>query len=431
MIQRFLVLVGCLLLLVPAGCGHRPSLPKPPAVQEVTVAVPIAKEITNYEDFTGRTDAIYTVEVKARVTGYLVKVYFKDGSMVRGPEPLPASVADAVGQAITPLGPDLLAPLPALLFGQTPGDPLYEIDPRPYQADLGKAEGQVERLLGQKKLLDTQVDRYTKLVAKGAASQQDLDEYLGKQAENLGALAAARAQVVYAKLYLSFCTIRAPISGQISRTYIQIGNVINADTTLLTTLVSTDPMYAYFSVEEPIYLRIQKLIASGTIPRPKAVPVRMGLSDDVQRKFPLVGTLDFVNNIIDPLTGTITVRGVFDNLQLILKPGLFARVRVPLEPRHKGLLVAEQAISTDQGQKFLYVVDMENKVHYRRVRVGQMHDGLRAIEEGLQPGERVVVNGLQRVRPGAEVNPQVVDMASLATGANEVRPPVTVKSAKK
>lgn len=372
--------------LVVVGCSHKPP-PAPPKLPEVTVSLPIVTQVTNYEDFTGRTDAVKTVDVKARVTGYLVKVCFKDGSIVKE------------------------------------GDLLYEIDPRPYEAQLEIAKGNVERFEGQKKLLETQVDRYTKLVKKGAASQQELDVYLGQAAENLGALAAAKAQAKYNDLNVKFCSIKAPLTGQLSRTYLQIGNVVNADQTLLTTLVTLDPMYAYFSVEEPTYLYIKTLVSEGALSSPENVAVRMGLADDVQRKFPLHGYLDFFNNTIDPLTGTITVRGVFPNAKTVLKPGLFARVRLPLGPPYQGLLVAEEALGTDQGQKFLYIVDADNKVRYQRVKVGLVFNGLRAIDEGLKAGDRVIVNGLQRVRPDMEVKAETVNMASLAAPEDKTKAP--------
>jgi RND family efflux transporter MFP subunit len=401
MVRRFVLLIGVISLVAPLGCNRKPP-PAGPQVPEVTFALPVQREIQDYAEFTGRTDAIYTVDIRARVNGYLVKVNFKDGDIVQK---------------------DQL---------------LYEIDPRPYQAQLDVAKGQVERLEGQKKLLQIQVDRYTKLVAKGAASQQDLDQYIGQQAENLSALAAAKAQVIYNDLNLKFCYIASPITGQVSRTFYQIGNLVTADNTLLTTVVSIDPMYAYFTVEEPTYLRIEKMMLKGILKTRKdaEIPVRMGLADDFERQFPFKGTFDFVNNIIDPTTGTITVRGVFPNPNGLLKPGLFARVRVNTGPKHTGLLVAERAIGTDQGQKFLYVIELDDednkeKVQYRRVKTGQMFDGLRAIEEGLKAGEHVVVNGLQRVRPGIEVKAAEVKMASLAAPPpDEKRPVVKVPAPK-
>jgi len=377
-------LCGALLL---ASCARKhPVAPQETPV--VTVSVPLERKVIDYEDFTGRLDAVYTVEVRARVTGYLKHVYFKDGAMVKKDQPL------------------------------------YEIDPQPYEAELAKARGQMQKLLGQKKLVDTQVERYTRLVAKGGASQQDLDVQLGNQAENVGSIAAAEAQIKYAELYLKYCTVKAPIDGQLSRTFLQIGNLIAADQTQLTTLVSIDPMYGYFSVEEPTFPRIQAVIGAGAYDDAKNVEVSLGLADDVERRFPLRGKLDFVNNQFDSQTGTIALRGRFDNSDQKLKPGMFARVRAPIGLKHPVLLVAEQAIGADQGQKFVYVVDDRNVVHYRRVKAGLVFDGLRAIEEGLKPGERIIVNGLQRARPKIEVKPETVDMAKLADPAGA--PPLVV-----
>lgn len=359
------------------GCNHAPP-PAQPAVPEVSVSLPIQREIQEYKDFTGRTDSINTVEVQARVSGYLNKVNFKEGEFVKE------------------------------------NDVLYEIDPRPFQADLDRAKGEVERLDAQKKLLAIQVDRYQKLAAKGAASQQDLDQYLGQQAENIGALKAAQAQAARADLNLKFCTIESPIDGIISRTRLTKGNLVNADMTLLTSIVSIDPMYAYFNVEEPVLLRFHRMIEQGVlVKRPlEEIKVGMGLVDDTRRQFPFKGALNFVNNQVDPLTGTIMVRGIFKNPDRTLVPGMFVRVRVPIGPQQKGLLITDRAVGTDQGQKYVYIVDGENKVQYRRVRLGSLFDGLRSIEEGLSPGERVIVNGLQRVRPKMEVKPEVVDMSS-------------------
>lgn len=367
-----------------AGCGPTPPVVKAPPVPAVNVSAPIAKEVADYEDFIGRTDAVSRVEIRPRVSGYIVKVNFKDGAIVKQ------------------------------------GELLYKIDARPFQAVLDQTKGQVERLEAEKKLLVIQVDRYKKLVEKGAASQQDLDEYLGKQAANIGALKAAEAQVAQAALNLEFTEITAPLTGQISRTLLTEGNLAIADSTLLTTVVSIDPMYAYFDIEEPRMLRIRKLVREGQIEARTTheVAVRMGLADDTERKFPLKGTIDFVNNTVDPQTGTIQVRGRFDNPYAfpkeppLLAPGLFVRVRLPMSALHQVLLVNERAIGTDQGEKYVYVVDKQNKVSYRRVTLGLLFDGLRAIESGLQPDDQVVVNGLQRVRPGIEVKVEPVEMGA-------------------
>jgi RND family efflux transporter MFP subunit len=381
--NRCLCLLSCGLgiMLLP-GCTPAPP-PAAPVAPIVTVALPIEREVVDHEEFTGRTDAVSRVDIRARVSGYLVKVNFKDGDIVKL------------------------------------NDLLYQIDPRPFQADLDLAKGMVEKLDAQKKLLDIQVDRYRKLAAKSAASQQDVDQYLAQQAENIGALKSARAQVERAQLNLDFTRIASPIAGKISRTLLTEGNLVNADSTLLTTIMSIDPMYAYFNIEEPTLLYVLKLKREGILKeRLGHIAVRMGLADDVKRVFPLQGTLDFANNTVDPQTGTILVRGTFANPFTVpnrppaLMPGLFVRVRLDMGPPHKTFLVSQRAIGTDQGQKYVYIVAKDNKIAYRRVTLGLVFDGLQAIEEGLKPGDRVVVNGLQRVRPGIEVKPELVEMAS-------------------
>lgn len=382
---RFQFSCGVFGILLLASCRHAPP-PNAPAAPAVTVAVPLEREVVDHEEFTGRTDAVSRVDIRARVSGYLLKVNFKDGDIVKL------------------------------------NDLLYEIDPRPFQADLDQAKGATERLNAGKKLLDIQVDRYRKLAQKGAGSQQDLDQYLAQQAENIGALKSSAAQVEHAQLNLDFTRISAPITGKISRTLLTVGNLVNADNTLLSTIMSIDPMYAYFNIEEPTLLRIQKMKREGMIKqRLGQVSVEMGLADDVKRQFPLKGMLDFANNTVDPQTGTILVRGTFANPYAlpdrmpVLMPGLFVRVRLNMGPPHKTFLVTERAIGTDQGQKYVYIIDKNNKIAYRRVRLGLLFDGLQAIEEGLKPGDRVVVNGLQRIRPGIEVKSEQVDMAGLAT----------------
>ena len=383
--NRCLRLLSCVLwvLLLP-GCTPAPP-PAAPAAPIVTVALPIEREVVDHEEFTGRTDAVSRVDIRARVSGYLVKVNFKDGDIVKL------------------------------------NDLLYQIDPRPFQADLDLAKGMVEKLDAEKRLLDIQVDRYRKLAAKSAASQQDVDQYLAQQAENIGALKSARAQVEHAQLNLDFTRIAAPLTGKISRTLLTAGNLVNADSTLLTTIMQIDPMYAYFNIEEPTLLYVLKLKRDGILKgRLGHIAVRMGLADDVKRVFPLQGTLDFANNTVDSQTGTILVRGTFANLFSVpdrppaLMPGLFVRVRLDMGPPHKTLLVSERAIGTDQGQKYVYIVGKDNKVAYRRVTLGLVFDGLQAIEDGLKPGDRVVVNGLQRVCPGIEVKSELVEMESTA-----------------
>jgi RND family efflux transporter MFP subunit len=372
-------------LLSLPGCHHAtPTVV--PVTPTVDVATPIEKDVVDHEDFTGRTDAVSRVDIRARVSGYLMKVNFKDGDIVKE------------------------------------GELLYQIDPRPFQAALDEAKGALERLEAEKKLFDIQVDRYRKLAEKGAGSQQDLDQYLAQQAENIGAIASAKAQIERCQLNLDFTHIEAPIAGKLSRTLLTVGNLVVADNTLLTTLMSIDPMYAYFNVEEPTLLHVQKLKREGKLPqRLGMTEVAMGLADDDKHEFPLKGVLDFANNTVDPQTGTILVRGTFPNpyevpnKPPVLIPGLFVRVRLDIGVPHKALLITERAIGTDQGNKYVYVVGADNKIAYRSITLGQMFDGLQAIEGGLKADERVVVDGLQRIRPDQEVKSKQVEMASLAS----------------
>jgi RND family efflux transporter MFP subunit len=394
MCYRFGCLLGLFVIALVIGCGGPPPV-VPPVPPKVTVSIPLVREVSDYEEFTGYTDAASTVDIRARVSGYLIKVNFRDGDVVKQ------------------------------------GDLLYQIDPRPFQATLDQAKGEVESLEAKKIYLDVEVKRYKTLIATSATSQKELDDNVAQQAENVGTLKTARAKVDAAALNLEFTRITAPIGGRISRTFVTEGNLVAADSTLLTTIRSIDPMYAYFNVEEPAVLRIQKMIREGIIKtrNDREIHVQMGLADDTARKFPLHGILDFTNNTIDPQTGTLQVRGTFANPYTfpgpppVLTPGLFVRVRLAMGPPHRTLLLTEQAIGTDQGQKFVYVIDAENKVEYHRVTLGQTFDGLQAIEEGLEPNQRVVVNGLQRIRPGLTVVATQVDMASLATPAAAASPP--------
>jgi multidrug efflux system membrane fusion protein len=378
--------LGCSLafvVLVSSGCGHK----KPPRADSgpptVTVSQPVERQVTDYVDFTGRTDAPFQVAIRPRVTGYLTRMPFREGSEVKK------------------------------------DDVLFEIDDRPYKAELDRARAEVARLKAAltKAQADLDIGEQTYKNNPGAISQQDLVKRRGARDENQGGLDAAKATQDHNQLNFDWCKVTSPIDGQVSRYYYTLGNLVTQDTTVLTTVVSQDPMYAYFDIDERTMLQILRstILVGQTDPlATKDVPVLMSVADE--DGFPHVGYVNFANNTVDPSTGTLTARGVFANPvastgRRLLRPGMFVRIRLPLGKPHPALLVNEQAIGTDQGQKFLYVVDEQNKVAYHRIKPGALQDdGLRVISEGLQAGEWIIVNGLQLVRPGIQVETERVPM---------------------
>jgi RND family efflux transporter MFP subunit len=370
------VVLGLSLALV--GCSRGPSVAPAPGPIPVTVSYPVEREVTDYSDFTARTAAVDSVEVRAHVWGYLDKVNFKEGALVKK------------------------------------GEVLFEIDPRPYEALLNQAKAKVAQDEAQLKSDEAEYQRQAQTFRAGAGSQSDLDKALAAKDVDRANIAADKAQVASRELDLSYTKVLAPVSGRVSRYVVTVGNLIQsgdqAGGTLLTTIVSVDPMYAYFDVDEHAVLRVRKLIREGKAKsaRESEWPVAMGLANETG--FSHTGTINFVDNQINAKTGTLRVRGVFPNKDEVLTPGLFARVRVPVGFPHAALLISDRAIDTDQGQRIVYVVNGENKVVSRPVRLGALHDGLRVIEEGLKPGERVIVTGLQQVRPGATVEPKLVEM---------------------
>jgi multidrug efflux system membrane fusion protein len=378
-----------------AGC-QRPASPvaaaEPPALP---VSKPVQREVTNYVEFTGRTDAVEAVDIRPRVTGYLVRAPFKEGSEVKK------------------------------------GDLLFEIDPRPYQAQLDQAEGQVKLNEASLKLARTTYERDRAIAASvaGGVSQQQLDQDLAAVDEAAARLQAAKASTEVYKLNLNFSKVTSPIDGLVSRYYLTVGNLVNQDQTLLTTVVSLDPMHVYFDMDEPTLLRIRKARNTGLL-KPTAdgqFPVLMGLQGE--DGFPHAGTVNFVNNQVNPATGSISFRGVFPNPKpeggtRLLSPGMFVRVRLPIGPPHPALLVIDRAIGSDQGQKFVYVVDAENKLQYRRVTTGPLEeDGLRVITHGLSADDLVLVGGLPQVRPHMQIQPESVAMPTLG----QAPPPSGVK----
>jgi RND family efflux transporter MFP subunit len=344
----------------------------------VTVSYPVEREVTDYADFTARTAAVDSVEVRARVWGYLDKVNFKEGALV------------------------------------TKGEVLFEIDPRTYQAAVEQAQALVTQAEAQLRFKESQFKRFEKLIAKAAVSREEFEQVQSERDVAAATVGTYKADLMQRQLDLGFTKVLAPISGRVSRMLVTEGNLVqsgqNGGGTLLTTLVSVDPIYAYFDVDERTVLRVRQLIREGKVRSAREVewPVSLGLANE--EGFPHQGTINFVDNQVNPKTGTLRLRGVFANGDHLLDPGFFGRVRVPIGQSHDAVLVTDRAIDNDQGQKIVYVVNEKNEVAARNVRTGALHDGLREITDGLKPGERVVVNGIQQVRPGMTVESKIVQM---------------------
>jgi multidrug efflux system membrane fusion protein len=307
------------------------------------------------------------------------------------------------------------------------GDLLFVIDPRPYQAQLDQAVGQVNLYQAQLKLARTTMarDQAINRITPNSISKQQIDQDQAMVEEAEARVNAYDKNKEVYKLNREFANVVAPISGMVSRYYLTMGNLVNQDQTLLTTIVSLDPIYAYFDMDEPTLLRIRKAINEGRIKARRAnglrVPVFMGLQGEPG--FPHEGSINFVNNQLNPTTGSILVRGIFPNPKppggtRLLSPGMFVRIRLPIGDPHSAILVIDKAISSDQGIKFVYVVDRENRVQYRRISTTYLQDdGLRVVSEGLNPDELIVVSGLQQVRPRQTIRPEIGPMPSLGKEA--------------
>lgn len=375
------------------GCSRPSPRPAPPEAPTVPVSEPVRRDVTDYVDFTGRTDAVEAVDVRPRVTGYLTKVPFKEGAEVKK------------------------------------GDLLFEIDPRPYQAQLDQAEGQIGLVEAQLKLAQVNYQRAVAVAKKGFETAQDLDQNAAAVQEATARMKSYQGTVNIYRLNVEYTKVTSPIDGQVSRYYLTPGNLVNQDQTLLTTVVSLDPMYVYFEVDEPTLLRTRRAINEGKIRRsPEGQhPVLMGLQGE--DGFPHTGTINFVNNQVNPATGSISVRGIFPNPlpsggARLLTPGMFVRVRLPIGQAHPALLIIDRAVATDQGLKYVYVLDEKDEVQYRRVATGPLQDdGLRVITQGLAANDRVVVGGLQLLRPKMKVKSEPTAMPTIGPPPADATPP--------
>ena len=367
------------LLRLQAAKPRQDRLPPKPQVI-VPVSNPVSRLVTEYVDFTGRANAVGSVNIIPRVTGYLDKMPFKEGSEVKK------------------------------------GDLLFEIDPSPYKAQFDAAKAKValsEASLKLAQVTNSALRSWPKR-KKLPVSKQDLDKYKALEEEADANLDLSKANLEAAKLNLDWTKVTSPIDGQISRFYLTLGNLVNQDQTLLTTVVSLDTMYAFFDMDEPTYLRIKRAINEGKIKLAGGadkIPVLMGLQGE--EGYPHKGEINFIDNQVFPTTGSISWRGVFANPkglggQRVLSPGMFVRIRLPIGQPHEALLVIDRAVWSDQGLKNVYVVDADNKVQAKRISTGALQeDGLRVVE-GLQADDWVVVGAIQQVRPRMLVRPDKI-----------------------
>src|SRR5688572_30193037 len=353
------------------GCRAKSQVASPPP-PTVSVVQAIEREVVEWDEYTGRLEAPETVEIRARVDGYLAKVHFKEGKDVKK------------------------------------GDLLFTIDRRPYQAEFDRAEADHQRAESQAELAKNDAERAKRLIATKAISEEDFDTRTRTYTSALASVKSAKAALDSAILNLEFTEVRSPISGRISRAIVTEGNLVSggfsgAGATLLTSIVSQDPLYCYVDVDERSILKYLRLRREGkrVSARDAEIPIEVALADE--EGFPHKGYVDFVDNKVDPATGTVRCRGVIANQDHSLGPGFFARLRVPGSGKYPALLLPDRALGADQSQKFVYVVNAEKKVEFRPVKIGPIIDGLRVVTGGVKPGEQVIVEGLIRVRPGIVV----------------------------
>jgi RND family efflux transporter MFP subunit len=349
------------------------------------VARPIEDQVLDYLQFTGTTQATDRVDIRARVAGYLKEIAFEDGAWVEK------------------------------------GDLLFIIEPAPFEAALASASAQLEKAQASLKLAEANYRRIAPLARQGTVTEQELDVQRAQVATAAADVSAAKAAVTQARLNLDYTRIEAPISGRIGRNLVDVGNLIQVEATLLATVENYAPIYAYFSVSESDVLRLMQMRRAAGLSGVKQNPPPIFLGLSSEEGFPHEGRLDFTDLGVDPGTGTQMWRAIFPNRDRHLLPGLFGRLRLPVGQPEPELLITERAIGADQRGQYLLVVNDENKVEYRPVELGIAVEGMRVIKKGVKAGEWVVVNGLQRARPGAEVQPQKTELTALrASGLAQV-----------
>jgi RND family efflux transporter MFP subunit len=373
---RVLPMIGSLTLIAALLAGCQPqAAPSAPAPQ-VNVATVIERKVNDWDEFTGRIQAIDSVEIRPRVSGYIERVAFTEGGSVKK------------------------------------GDLLFVIDPRQYRAELQRAQADAAGAKTRAELARNEVARAERLLAARAISQEEYDERVNKAHETGSAVEAAAAAVEVARLNLEFTQVVSPIDGRVGKAEVTPGNLVGSGerATLLTTVVSIDPVYVEFTGDEQVYLKYNAMAKSGerASSRDEPNPVYMGLANETG--FPHPGHMTFVDNQLDPATGTIRGRAIFRNPDGLFTPGLFARIKLLGSGQYNAILINDRAVGTDQNQKFVLVVSEDKTLSYRPVKIGRVVQGLRVVLDGLKPGETIVVNGIQRVRPGMPISPQTVPM---------------------
>ena len=354
-----------------SGCTEANSHAAPaaaPAGPPVTAATVIERQITETQEFSGRLEAVESVDIRSRVGGFITDIRFKPGSLVKK------------------------------------GDVLFVIDPRPFTAEAARAEAAAVSAQAKANLAKVELARAERLLADKAIAQREFDEKASSVKQLDADAGAARASLEAARLNLNYTRVVAPISGRVSKAEVTTGNLIDGST-VLTSVVSNNPIYASFDGDEDTFLRVGRTAQKGG-----AVPVKVGLANEAG--FPHEGKLEFVDNRLDATTGSVRMRATFENADNALVPGLFARVQLGGTSANqiKAILISDRAVGTDQNRKFVYVVKPDNTAEYRAVTLGPTVDGLRVVRDGVKPGEKIVVNGLQRVRPGAPISAQLVAM---------------------
>jgi RND family efflux transporter MFP subunit len=354
-------------LLPLTGCAANAAKAPEKKAPEVSVTTPITDRVADFQDFTGRLDGLKTVDIRARSSGFILSAPFKEGDMVHE------------------------------------GDVLFLIDPTTYRADFNLSEANLRLAEADQNLQEKNAIRASRMIKGNAMAQEDYDTTLAMLEKSRATVAAMAATRDRAREYLQYTRVVAPWSGRISRRLVDPGNLVNADNTILTTLVQDDKLYAYFDVDERTYLELGGSVSTaGPVATKLQLPVLLRLANEEQATHS--GLVNFVDNRVNANTGTIRMRAIFDNPGGSLRAGLFVRIRLPIGTPYEALLVPAEAVMSDQGRKYVYVVGDNNTVSYRKVTLGQEINGLRVVRDGVKKGDKVMVTGMQRVRPGTEVH---------------------------